>query len=278
MRSRGGNINCNDGNSVYRSSGLKWAFRIVMKYEKKYEKLNTIETQKAIREENKNKAGIYMIMNNLNGKKYVGSASTDRLNVRFRNHLIHRTGAKNTADAVAKYGIENFSFYVLEYYPGFVKKENMSAAHTELLELETKYISQLKPEYNILQEGTSSKGNKHTEETKEKLKENYTQERRDRIGNLNRGESFDAERRELMSKLAKLRNANEELREKLSKLASKPVTLYKEDGSVHSKYPGIREMAKAFKCCNKTINKAIKEGIVFKKIGKVKLDEKEINP
>lgn len=150
-----------------------------MKYEKKYENLNTTETQLAIREENRNKAGVYMILNNENGKRYVGSATTDRLNVRFRNHMIHRTGAKNTADAVKKYGIEKFSFYVLEYYAGIVKKENLSVAHIGLLELETKYIRELKPEYNILQEGTSSKGDKHTESTKEKKKENNLQERRE---------------------------------------------------------------------------------------------------
>lgn len=81
-----------------------------------------------------------------------------------------------------------------------------------------------------------------------------------------------------MAKLAKERNANEELRKRLSKVISKPVTLYNEDGSVHSKYPGIRMMGKAFKCCSKTINRAIKEESVFKKIGKVKLDQEETNP
>ena len=59
-------------------------------------------------------------------------------------------------------------------------------------------------------------------------------------------------------------------------MTSKAVTLYKEDGSEHSKYPGIRAMAKEFKCCSKTINKAIKEGSVYKKIGKVELDQKTI--
>lgn len=247
-----------------------------MKYEKKYENIHKQEVQEAIRAENRNKAGIYMILNNVNNNRYVGSAATDRINVRFRNHMIHRTGAKNTAAAVAKYGIENFSFYILEYYPGIVKKENLSTAHVGLLELETKYIKELKPEYNILQEGTSSQGYKHTEETKQKMREGYSQERRDRIGALNRGKEYSAERKRMLSKIATLRNSNQELRERLREKASKPVTLYKEDGSVHSKYTGILEMAKAFKCCSKTINKAIAKGSVFRNIGSIKLDEKPI--
>jgi len=125
-----------------------------MKYEKLYEELHKQEVQMIIRNDNRQKAGIYMIENKVNGKRYVGCASTNRINVRFRNHLIHGTGQKNTAAAVAKYGIENFNFYILEYFPGFVKKENLSKPHTALLELETKYIKQLKPEYNIQQVGT----------------------------------------------------------------------------------------------------------------------------
>jgi group I intron endonuclease len=238
-----------------------------MKYEKLYEKIYKQEVQEQIREENRQKAGIYMILNRVNGKRYVGSASTNRINVRFRNHILHGTGAKGTAAAVAKYGIENFSFYILEYYPGLVKKENLSAAHVALLELETKYIRELKPEYNKLQEGTSSKGNKHTEETK---REKDSQERRETIGNL---KEYSAERRQLLSKVAEMRKANAELRAKLSATASKPVTLYKEDGSEHRKYSGIRAMAKEHRCCSKTINKAIAEGSIFKKIGKVRLDQ-----
>ena len=52
------------------------------------------------------------------------------------------------------------------------------------------------------------------------------------------------EQRELLSKLAKLRKANEELRGRLSAQASKPVALYNKEGGEHSRYPGLRAMAK----------------------------------
>lgn len=107
------------------------------------------------------------------------------------------------------------------------------------------------------------------------MKENYSQERKDACRNINLNKTFSAERKALLSQLAILRNQNEELREKLSKLASKPITLYNLDNTIHSKYPGLRDdraMAKHFKCCNKTINKAIKNKTIFKGIGIIKLD------
>lgn len=244
-----------------------------MTHEKKYSDLHLVEVQGQILKDNKQKAGIYMILNKINNYKFVGSAATNRIYVRFRNHFFHGTGSKLTAAAVAKHGIENFEFYVLEYYPGFVKKENLSSDHTKLLELETKYIELLKPEYNILQLATSSNGYKHTDLTKQAMIANYSRERREKIASLNRGKSFTEERKLLLSKIATLRNSNTELREKLSRLASKPVTLYNKDGSVHSKYPGIRAMAKHFSCCNKTINKAIREQSIFRNIGVVHLDQ-----
>jgi group I intron endonuclease len=247
-----------------------------MQYEKIYNNLHFLETQNSIKDDNKHKAGVYMIKNNVNQKKYIGSAITNRINSRFRNHLLHNTGSRLVGAAVAKYGIENFSFYILEYFSEFVKKENLSAAHLKLLERETHFITVYRPEYNILQVASSSVGYLHTDLTKSKMKENYSQQRKDTIGALNRGKTFSEERRQLFSKIAKLRNSNQILRQYLSKLSSKPVTLYNQDLTVHSRYGGIRAMAKAFGCCNKTINKAIKDKSVFRNIGIIKLDHSKI--
>jgi group I intron endonuclease len=158
-----------------------------MEYKKSYTNLNLIKTQELIRTENKHKAGIYLIQNIISNDKYVGSACSNRINVRFRNHLIHRTGNVRLAAAVKKYGIENFNFHILEYFTGFVKKENLNAAHTELLLLEAKYIEIIKPEYNIFHNTTGSLDNKHTNETKEKMCKNYSLDREDRIRQLNLG-------------------------------------------------------------------------------------------
>lgn len=254
MRGRGDNISGNDGDSIYGSIGPRWIYsKLTMKYEKQYENLHTVETQLAIRADNRQKAGIYMIENKVTGEKYVGSAITNRINVKFRNHMIHGTGAKNTAKAVKMYGIENFKFYILEYYGGLIQKENLSAGHLELLQLETKYISVIKPAYNINEVVESE------EHTKGAIQRDQNSQ-------------FNSERKVLLSKIATLRKQNEELRAKLEELSSRPVTLYNMDGSVHSEYPGVCKLAKTFGCSTKTVNNAIAKGKVFRGIGYLKLE------
>lgn len=53
--------------------------------------------------------------------------------------------------AMLKYGYENFSFEILEY-----------CAKEDCVKIETLYIANLKPEYNICQVGRSRLGIKHT--------------------------------------------------------------------------------------------------------------------
>lgn len=245
-----------------------------MKFIKKYTTLHSLDTQLQIRDENRHKAGIYMILNTINNSKYIGAAITNRISVRFRSHCINGSGSKLVRLAILKYGLENFEFYILEYYPGIILKNNLNHDHLKLLNLETEYIKLLKPEYNILQQGTSTLGYTHTEDTKRQLKNNYSQDRKIAVGLMAKNMIFTPERRQLLSSISKLRNQNTALKEKLSKLASKPVTLYNKDGSVHSTYSGIRVMAKAFNCCNKTINKAIKNHTIFRDIGVIKIDQK----
>lgn len=237
-----------------------------MKILKTYFDLHLIETQSRILFENKHKSGIYMIQNLINGHSYVGSASSNRIHVRFRNHFFHFSGSRLTCRAIQKHGIQNFSFSILEYYPGLILKENLSKHHIKLLELETHYIQLVKPKYNILQYGTSSL---HTPET--------IQKRRQKISEKFKGVPLSQERKDMLSKIAKLRNENLELKQKLRLSASKPVILYKKNGKIHSRYPSIRSMAKEFGCCNKTINKTINNKGIFKKIGIIKLDQKDEN-
>jgi group I intron endonuclease len=174
-------------------------------YVKKYENLHTTQTQLLIVKENRQKSGIYLIYNNMNDKFYIGSAITNRINVRFRNHCIHQTGSTLLCRAIKKYGLENFSFFILEYYPGFIHKENLKSAHLKLLSIETKYINQLNPVYNILTLAGSSIGYLHNVETIEKMKANYSEERRIRIGNLNKNKSLSQSQRDALSLSLKLK-------------------------------------------------------------------------
>lgn len=62
--------------------------------------------------------------------------------------------------ALLKYGYNNFSLWIIEYVP--INKLSIR---------ETYYITNIIPYYNVLKEGYSSIGFKHTEETKKLLKE-----------------------------------------------------------------------------------------------------------
>jgi hypothetical protein len=151
-----------------------------------YEDLQKESTRKNILEETRGLSGIYLIFNKVTKDYYIGSASTNRLHIRFSNHLINLTGSKILKNAVRKYKLSEFAFLVLELFPEIVNKEN----NKKLLDLEDFYLKSLLPNYNILTEAGSSFGYKHTEMTRIKMKANYSEERRDSIGNLNKNKKL----------------------------------------------------------------------------------------
>jgi len=143
-----------------------------------------------------------MVINNFSGNSYIGSAISktlkhNRLYFRFRNHFFHSEKSTNIhlQRAIVKYGLHNFTFHILGFYPAKDTRQE-----------ETKFIQKYKPVYNILQEAHSSIGYKHTQETKDKMREGYSTERRLTIGALNRGKSFSSETKLLLSKAALERN------------------------------------------------------------------------
>jgi hypothetical protein len=100
--------------------------------------------------DNKDKVGIYMLTNKINGKRYIGSSVNLRRRVleyfnlgrllRDPSMLIN-TSLLREVRGLLKYGYYNFSFEVLEY-----------CAVKDLMKQEKFYLDQLKPEYNILKE------------------------------------------------------------------------------------------------------------------------------
>lgn len=241
---------------------------------KTYCDLHQLNTQLQILKENKFKSGIYCIYNNLNNKFYIGSAITNRINMRFRNHCIHGTGSSLLKKAIDKYGLSNFSFYIIEYYPGFVHKENLQKAHLNLLNRETYYLNLLKPSYNILTSTFSSLNYKHNEETIQKMKMNYSEARKSRIGNLNKNKSLSNETKFLLSQKMKLRYLETDFKQFLSKHFSKPIILYNKDGTLNSEYDSIQQFCKKYKCCTKTVNKCLKYNNLFRNLGYLKYKTK----
>lgn len=103
--------------------------------------------------------GIYKITNKINGDSYIGrSVNIER---RFMEHKTPKNGGGRIIHAaIEKYGLENFSFEVLE-----------ECSEEELDSLEVYYIEKLKPEYNISSGGKGPSGMRHTDEVKELLRE-----------------------------------------------------------------------------------------------------------
>ena len=103
---------------------------------------------------------IYKITNQINGKIYIGKHSTDNLDDGYMG------SGKLILKAEQKYGIENFT------------KEYLAFCDTEekLNWFEKFYIKKYKARevgYNLTDGGDGSLGRKHTEETKQKMRDNH---------------------------------------------------------------------------------------------------------
>ena len=218
-----------------------------------FEDLNLEETKKEIVNLTKGLSGIYMIINKISQDYYIGSASTNRIYARFSNHLIYFRGSKIVKSAVKKYKLENFAFIILELYPNIVTKEN----NKELLDLEDKYLKLLLPNYNILTEAGSSFGYKHTEVDRQKMKDIYSEARREMIGSLNRGKKLSEETiNKIRAKALNRPPMSDETKQKCIK-HTRPVVLYNLNRTIYGKYATIIDACNAINCNEKTIRRAL---------------------
>ena len=221
-----------------------------------YENLHLDNMRKTILEDTKNLSGVYLIFNKITGDYYIGSAATNRFYARFSNHLLYFRGSKIIKHAVKKYGLSNFAFLILELFPFIVNKEN----NKNLLDMEDYYLKSLLPNYNILTEAGSSFGYKHTEIDRIKMKLNYSIERREIIGKINRNKKLSLETIEKIRDKAlskkKMFYSDEALLNMKKK--SKPVIIYNLNNTVFGEYPSIVEAAKSINCDSKTIRRALK--------------------
>lgn len=105
---------------------------------------------------------IYLIVNKLNGKIYVGSSRS--LKIRASNYfnlahlLLASQKSRPISSAIIKYGLVNFTFIVIER----VNTTSLHGIETQ----ETCWIKQLKPEYNATKDAARNIGASHTSDTK----------------------------------------------------------------------------------------------------------------
>ena len=219
-----------------------------------YENLNLEDTRKQILNDTRGLSGIYMIVNKVTQDYYIGSASTNRFYARFSNHTIYFRGSKIVKLAIKKYDLINFAFIVLDLYPNIVTKVN----NKELLDLEDKYLKLLVPNYNILTEAGSSFGYKHTEIDRQKMKDIYSDARRERIGNLNKDKKLSPETIEKIREKALNRPSMSDVTKQKCITNTRPVVLYNLNGTVYGEYSTILDAAKSINCDEKTIRRALK--------------------
>jgi group I intron endonuclease len=229
--------------------------------------------------ENKGKSGIYMLTNKLTYDIYIGQ-SVD-ISKRFRNYfnLSYIKSKDNFLinGALIKYGYSNFSVTILEY-----------CDKSDLIIKEQYYFNKLNPQYNTLKIAGSSRGFKHSKETKTKisksLKEIYIKEKSALFGSFhteetknlmslkkakdNYGKSYSKDSIELMKQQGLGRVHSEETKLKMSAIRGNPVNIYEKCSSEGFKLIGsfvsARRAGKFLDISGSTVIRYMNSGEIFK--------------
>jgi len=196
---------------------------------------------------------VYLLYNNINGNYYVGSS----INIasRMRNYL-NNTFLKSKQNinmpivsALLKYGQSNFTLLILEY----VESESLTIR-------ETFYITSLIPYYNVLKQGYSSLGYKHTEETKELLYQ------------LSKNRTHSDKTKSLIAKALigennPFYNKSHSIESKVRMIeanSSYPVYIYNSFKELLVIFPSAGTLAKLIKSNHSTLINIIKEQVLFR--------------
>ena len=222
-----------------------------LKVEKVYE--NFKEDRVNIVKEEKGRSGVYLLINKVNNQTYVGSSTN--LASRMRNYL-NKAFLKSKQNinmpiikALLKYDYVNFSLWILEYVePAFLTAR------------ETFYITHVMPYYNVLKEGYSSLGYKHTEETKKLLSELaknrvHSDETKGLIARVVTGENNP------------FYNRNHSVESKLRMIEANsayPVYIYNSLKELLVIFPSVKTLAKLVKSNHPTLVKNIQEQTIFR--------------
>ena len=146
-------------------------------------------------------AGVYQIVNTINGKKYVGSSVN--IERRWAEHKSKLNTVEHSnphlQNAWQKYGEENFEFEII-----------CSCLNDKTLEFEQFFLDARHPEYNVAKDAKAPMlGRHHTEEARKKNSEAHKGTK-----NPSYGRHPSAETKRKMSEANK--NPSEETRRKIS--------------------------------------------------------------
>lgn len=127
----------------------------------KYLYIDPLNQRSQIFQDLQNKSGIYLWLNKLNNKYYIGSGVnlSVRLADYFQNWYLKQRTKLYIVRAINKYSLHNFALIILE----ITDKEN-------ILKSEQYWIDKLEPEYNLLSTAGNSSNYKHSAESIEKMR------------------------------------------------------------------------------------------------------------
>lgn len=231
-----------------------------------FENLHFCKSRNKAKDCLKDLAGIYLIINLIDGSSYVGSATTNRLYTRLMKHLYYLKGNSSIAASLKLLRRKNFAFVVIDILPEKITdKTNLN-----LLSLEQYYIDLIKPNYNILPLAGNSFGFKHTPETIKYLRDNYSDVPRDIIGKFNRDNYLSNKTNEVMREAALNRPSMSQKCIDKCKTKGRAITVTRlSDLSLVGHFSDIVSAAKHINCGYKTIRRALKSKGIVKSTYKV---------
>jgi group I intron endonuclease len=178
--------------------------------------------------------GVYKITNIINNQCYIGSSKTIKRRWYEHKRQLRKNQhhSKVLQRAFNKYGENNFVFEILEL-----------CEPDELLIIEQKYFDLIKPEYIILKTAGRFDGYKHTEETKQILREKRkeqinlpcSEETKKKISDANKNRKFSNEHKDKLSKSHKGKQLTEEHKNKIKQSITTESMREKQKLSVESR-------------------------------------------
>jgi group I intron endonuclease len=213
----------------------------------------------------RNKSGIYCLINTVNDKLYIGSAKD--LYLRLTEHLSNKKSNTALQNAIVKYGLDKFSFGVLEYFI----YDSKLVSHKSLTDLETSYIEKYCFDnlYNFKRIANSMSGYKHTDEAKLKMLRRFE----DKNNHPMFGNTHTIEARELISKPGALNPmfgkkhsslTKQLISDRMSKYA-KGVGIYDLNDNLVSKFKNNAELARHLNISRVTVGKYLNSGNIYNK-------------
>lgn len=206
-----------------------------------------------ILKQEKNKSGIYCLVNKSNGHSYVGSSIN--LASRMRNYLntAYLKSKQNInmpiVKALLKYNSSNFKLLILEY----VDLKTLAFR-------ETYYITRVLPYYNVLKQGYSSLGYKHTMETKALLSQLA-------LNRVHSDETKTLIARALTGENNPFYNKSHSMESKVRIIEAKsayPVYIYNSFKKLLIIFPSVSTLGKLIKSNHPTLVNVIEQGILFR--------------